>query len=601
MGSYSNMNSSILKTGKQKVIFNKMLPEHTGQNQAILTCFNRMQYTKIQYSTFYAPFAQAIGLFYTFTKKITMKRFVFTVHFIVLTLFSFAQVDRSDWEGGIPDACTSITCGRKATQDGSVITSHTDDSHRTRSNILINAAKDHAEGELVPMYKRIAWDTLPMPQYKDVLVGHIPQVSHTYGFINSAYPCQNEHQLAIGESTFGGRESLISDNGLIDCQRLCQLMLERCVSARQAILMAGELTKEYGWIDAGEALTIADKNEVWHFEIVGPGKGRKGSMWVAQRVPDDHIAVNANASTIKEIDLSDSENFLASDNVYDMARDSMWWDQKKPFMWCYAYAPESRAAIGSRRREWRVFDLVAPSLKLDPNSENYPFSVKPDKPISLSKLVSIFADYFEGTEFDMTRNLTVTDAAGKTVVSPLANPQMPYDMNKLFKINGGWGWRGERTIARWYTMYATIIQCRNWMPDEVGGVTWLAMDNVATSIYIPVYCSVTDLPESYKTDGRKTGFSSKSAWWAFNRLGTLACQRWGDMRHDVSRVWGPLQEQLFNNQQTIENEAMGLMKNGKSDKARVFLTKYTNEWGIKVVEKAWTTGDDLWTKYDEQF
>jgi dipeptidase len=109
------------------------------------------------------------------------------------------------------------------------------------------------------------------------------------------------------------------------------------------------------------------------------------------------------------------------------------------------------------------------------------------------------------------------------------------------------------------------------------------------------------LPETYKTDGRKTGFSSKSAWWAFNRLGTLACQRWGDMRHDVSKVWGPLQEQLFNNQQTIENEAMGLMKNGKSDKVRVFLTKYTNEWGTRVVEQAWKTGDDLWTKYDEQF
>ena len=130
------------------------------------------------------------------------------VLFIVLSVQTIAQVDRSDWDGGIPEACTSITCGRKATVDGSVITSHTDDSHRTRSNIIITPAADHNTGEMVALYKRVAWDTLPMPQYKDIKVGEIPQVSHTNGFINSAYPCQNDHQLAIGESTFGGRESL---------------------------------------------------------------------------------------------------------------------------------------------------------------------------------------------------------------------------------------------------------------------------------------------------------------------------------------------------------------------------------------------------------
>ncbi len=176
----------------------------------------------------------------------------------------------------------------------------------------------------------------------------------------------NEHQLAIGESTFGGRECLQSDNGLIDCQRLCMLMLERCTTARQAIQMAGELTGKYGWNDAGECLTIADKNEVWHFEIVGPGKGLTGSIWVAQRVPDDHISVNANASTIKHINLRDKDHFMASDNIYDMALDSSWSRSKDDFQFCYAYAPESRTSLAARRREWRVFDLVAPSLKLDP-------------------------------------------------------------------------------------------------------------------------------------------------------------------------------------------------------------------------------------------
>jgi len=183
-------------------------------------------------------------------------------------------------------------------------------------------------------------------------------------------------------------------------------------------------------------------------------------------------------------------------------------------------------------------------------------------------------------------------------LSPLANPFMPYDMNKVFKINGGWDWRGERTIARWYTMYGTITQSRDWLPDYIGGCVWLAQDNIASSIYIPVYCSVTDLPESYKTPGRVTGMSRKSAWWAFNYLGTTAAQRWGDMRQDVDAVWGPWQKELFENQEKIEKQAQDITN---SKKRKKFLTDYTNKWGIKVVDKAWSLGDFLWTKYDEKF
>ncbi len=542
-----------------------------------------------------------------------MKSNVFLiVGFLFFSISGISQVDKSDWVGVYPDGCTSITVGKKASADGSVFTSHTDDSHRTRSNIYIEPAADHKPGSMTTMYKRVACDTTVMPSYSAIPIGEIPQIDHTYAFINSAYPCMNEKQLAIGESTFGGREILQSDNGLIDCQRLCRLMVERCSTAREAIKMAGELTKKYGWNDAGECLTIADKNEVWHFEIVGPGKGSKGSIWAAQRVPDDQIGVNANASTIKEIDLKNPDYFMASENVFSVAQDSGWWDPaKKPFRFCYAYAPESRTSVASRRREWRVFDLLAPSLNLDPNAENYPFSVKPDSQVTPEMLVSIFKDYYEGTPYDMTRRITTTDKDGKTIISPLANPFLPYDQLAIQNIPGGWyevnhktgdiRFLGERTIARWYTMYATILQCRSWLPDQIGGVAWIALDNVASSIYIPVYCSVTDLPQAYKTDGRKTGFSSSSAWWVFNRLGTLTAQRWGDMRHDVESVWEPWQKELFVNQKLIEQKAIHMYDPENPEKAVIFLTNYTNEWGNKVVKKAWELSDFLWTKYDEKF
>jgi len=529
---------------------------------------------------------------------------------LFLINFSFSQ-DKSDWKGGYPEGCTSITVGKTASADGSVITSHTDDSHRTRSWMDIQPAKDHKSGEMVPMYKRSADDSKAMPAYKHEKIGEIPQVEHTYQYINSAYPCMNEKQLGIGESTFGGREELQSNEGLIDCQRLCQLMVERCTTARQAIKMADELTKKYGWNDYGEALTIADPKEVWHFEIVGSGKGKTGAVWVAQRVPDDHIAVNANASTIKEIDLTNPDYFMASENIFEVAKEKGWWNEDETFKFCYVYAPESRNAIGSRRREWRIFDLLAPSLDLDPNTQDFPFSVKPDKKVTLDDIVMVFKDYYEGTPYDMTRNIEATNEKGKTIISPLANPFMPYDQLEISDVSGGWysvneetgdiRFLGERTIARWYTMYATIIQCRDWLPDEIGGVVWLAQDNVATSIYVPVYCSVTDLPHSYKIPGRVNGFTRESAWWAFNRMGTLAAQRWGDMRHDVDAVWNPMQKELFDNQPEIEKEALTLYKKNNPEKVINYLKQYSNDKANKVVDEAWKLGDFLWTKYDEKF
>jgi dipeptidase len=509
--------------------------------------------------------------------------------------------EKPDWVAGRPDGCTTITVGKKAMADGSVVTSHTCDSHRTRAWFDITPPKKYNKDELTTMVKRVPYDSLVMPTYAYIPTGEIPQVESTYGFINTAYPCMNDHQLAVGESTFGGRASLHSEKGLIDCQQLVRLMLERSTTAREAIKLAGELTTKYGWNDEGECLTIADKSEVWHFEIVGPGKGNLGSIWAAQRVPDDHIAINANASRIREINLDNPDYFMASENIFQVAQDSGWWNPENGvFEFCYAYDPDGRNSFAARRREWRVLSMAAPSLELYPNAENYPFSVKPDSALTLAKLVEMFRDYYEGTDYNFVKDITWVNKDGKTEISPLANPFMPYDMNKVFKINGGWSWRGERTIARWYTMYATITQSRDWLPDEIGGLVWLAWDNVATSIYVPLYCSITEVPKPFKTPGRETGFSRESAWWAFNRLGTLTAQRWGDMRKDVEAVWKPWQTELFKNQQSVEEEALKFLQKNP-DKAREFLTKYGFEWGNKVVDRAWKLGDELWTNYDELF
>ena len=215
-------------------------------------------------------------------KEVEMKKFLFLMLIFGILQLSAQNSAIDEFTEGLE--CTTITVGKKASADGSVMTSHTDDSHRTRTNILVVPAQDHPEGATVKMYKRTAAkeEYGKMSHYENTIVGEIPQVSHTYQYFSTAYPCLNEKQLGIGESTFTPRPELQSDSGLIDCQRLCEMMLERCSTGRRAVKMAGELLAKYGWIDGGEALTIADKNEVWHLEIVGPGKGKLGAVWAAQ-------------------------------------------------------------------------------------------------------------------------------------------------------------------------------------------------------------------------------------------------------------------------------------------------------------------------------
>jgi dipeptidase len=503
-------------------------------------------------------------------------------------------------------ACTSIMVGRKASTDGSVMTSHTCDSHRTGSHVLVVPREKHKAGTEILLTKRSEDESGPMQRYGREPTGKIPQVEQTWGYLAPAYACMNERQLAIGESTFGGRDELISEKGLIDCETLTRLMLERAVTAREAIRIGGSLLDKYGWCDAGEALTIADPQEVWLMEIVGSGKDQVGAVWAAQRVPDDHVCVIANASRIGEIDLENRDFFMASKNVRQVAEESGYWNSEsgQPFKFYDAYNPDGRTSFSATRREWRVLDLLAPSLQLHPNANVFPFSVKPEKPVGPEKIMEIFRDTFEGTDYDVVKNLTVADEDGNAVKSPLANPFMPYEMNKLLKINGGWGWRGERPLARWYCMYATVTQSRAWLPDEVGGITWFGYGNPAMATYAPLYAGVTDLPLEFKTDGRTTGFSRRSAWWAFNRVATMAAQRWGDMRADVAGVRDPLQEKFLSAQKAIDEQVVEAFKEDSKEAAagvRALLTEKTRSTCMEMTEAYWNLGDLLWTKYDEKW
>ncbi len=514
---------------------------------------------------------------------------------MVLTLnLAFAVSFSSEKEIKQPDteACTSILVGKLASVDGSTMTSHSCDSGTDRTWINVVPHKTYKAGEMTKVYfepKRTKG-----PDDPDRLDrGEIPQVKETYAFINTAYPVMNEYQLAIGETTFGGKRELRSNEGVIDCPELYRLILERAKTAREAIRVADDITKKYGYVDYGECLTFADPLETWHFEILGPGKGKIGAVWAAVRIPDDHVGVSANASRIRQIDLRDKDNYMASDNVYSLAEEMGWWDSKsgEPFEFCYAYA--SRRSMGSRRREWRVLSQVAPSLNLDPNGENFPFSVKAEKKLSVKDVLNIFRDTYQDTPYDMTATLTTVNRKGETVKSPVASAFLNSELMTLLKV------QRERTICCPRATYVQVTQSRSWLPDAIGGVVWLGYDNPASTPHTPFYCGITQMPDSYRIDGR-WGFRKDCAWWAFRRVSQLAKFRWQAMSKDIEKVWIDIEEKAFKYQESFEEEALEIFKQNPKN-TREFLTKYCLEVANNAVQSYWKLGDDLWGRYTNLF
>ena len=229
-------------------------------------------------------------------------------------------------------SCTSIMVGKKASTDGSVITSHTCDA-MYRTWVRMEPAADHEKGTMHKVYKGTMHTETPYSMENLTLAGEIPEAAHTYAYMNTAYPCMNEKQLAMGESTFSGPDTLVNEKGMFLIEELQRIALQRCDNARNAIALIGKMIKDYGYGDGGECITIADKNEVWQMEILGEGPDKIGGIWVAQRVPDDEVAVSCNVPRIGKIDRKNKDYFMCSNNIEEVAQKYGLWDGKEEFIW----------------------------------------------------------------------------------------------------------------------------------------------------------------------------------------------------------------------------------------------------------------------------
>lgn len=478
--------------------------------------------------------------------------------------------------------CTNFLVTPGASVDGSSFISYSADSHELYGELNYFPAADWPEGSF---YEVVEVDT---KKY----LGRIPQVKHTYAVIG----LMNEFQVSIGETTFGGRKECQETEGILDYGNLMILALQRARTAREAILVMGELLEKYGYASEGETFSIADPQEVWIMDLIGKGKGEKGAVWVALRIPDGYVSAHANQARIRQFPLKDPQNCLYAKDVISFARQKGWFSGKdEEFSFVDTYAPPDFEALRfCEARVWSFFRRVAPSQNMDQyldyvrgnkNAKPLPLWIKPDKKISLQDMFSCMRDHFEGTEFDLSRDI----GAGPF--------HLPYRWRPLTWEIDGKKYFNERSTSTQQTGYSFISQMRKWLPHPIGGVFWFGLDDTNSTVYIPFYAGTREIPRPFAQgtcDFSK--FCWDSAFWVFNFVANWAYSRYEDMIKDIKQVQGELEGKFLANQKSIEELALKYY-NESPQKAVEYLTNYSRREAEIVFERWKKLGEFLIWKY----
>ena len=478
-------------------------------------------------------------------------------------------------------ACTNLIVGKKASVDGSVLVSYNADDYGMFGHLCHYPAGTHKKGE---MRKIFDWDT---GEYH----GEIPEAPVTYNVIGNI----NEFQLSIGETTYGGREEMVDTTGILDYGSLIYVTLQRAKTAREAISIMTSLVEKYGYCSSGETFSICDPNEAWIMEMMGTGPGSKGVVWVAVRIPDNAICAHANQSRIGKFDMKDKKTVIYSKNVISYARKMGWFTGKDAdFSWKNTYA---RPDFSGRRfcdaRVWsffnhyqKGFDRYLPwALGKDPNAEDMPLWIIPDRKLSVHDVEMGMRDHYEGTALA----LDTTNVGGGIY-------QMPYRPTPLqFKVDGK-TYFNERPISTQQSAFSFVSQLRSWMPREIGGVIWFGNDDANMIAYTPVYCGNTVQPECYNTPGADAvTFSDKNAFWVCNWVSNMVYPRYSQIFPELKTVRDSLEASYFAQQADFEKKAMELYVTDKQaalrllneysvDKAQQMLAEWKN-LAIRIIVK----------------
>lgn len=457
----------------------------------------------------------------------------------------------------LSQACTNFLITKGASADNSTMISYSADSHDLFGELYYWPGQTWPDDAMLDVYE---WDT-------GKYLGKIKQAKQTYTVIGNI----NEHQVAIGETTFTGRSELVDTTGIIDYGSLIYIALQRSTSAREAIKVMTDLVTEYGYYSSGESFSIADKNEVWIMEMIGKGVGNKGAVWVARKIPDGMVSGHANQARITTFPLKDKENCMYATDIFSFAKKKGYFDgKKKDFNFADTFAPLDYGALRfCEARVWSGFRLMNPEMNKyegyvkGEEGERLPLWIKPSKKISYRDVQNIMRDHFEGTSMDMTK-----DAGAGAFAKP-------YRFRPLtWKVDGE-EYLNERAIATQQTGFSFVAQLRSWMPDAIGGILWFGVDDAASSVYVPIYCGINAIPNEFAVgNGNLLEYSSTSAFWIFNRVSNQAYGRYSYMIEDIKKAQKKLEDQFNENMTLIDQLALDLYKQDPQ-KVTDFLTAYS--------------------------
>ena len=478
------------------------------------------------------------------------------------------------------DACTNILVAKGATADGSTFITYAADSHELYGELYLTAPGSHLAGETRDVHE---WDT-------GKYLGRIAQAPTTWNVVGN----MNEHQVAIGETTFSGRKELVDPKGGIDYGSLMFVALERARTAREAIQVMTGLVAEYGYASSGESFSISDPNEVWILEMIGKGPERKGAVWVARRLPDGHVSAHANQARIRQFPQDDPKTTLFSKDVVSFAREKGWFKGKDAeFSFADTYAPLTASGLRAcEARVWNVFRRVAPSLSLSidhitggATAPRLPLWVKPDAKLTVRDMMALMRDHFEGTELDLSQGL----GAG-----PFA---LPYRWRPMSWTADGKKYLHERAISTQQTGFSFVAQSRASLPAPIGGVLWFGLDDTYSTVYVPQYCGNRAVPRSFAVgNGDFDTFSWDSAFWVFNFVSNQAYGRYSDMIVDIQKVQRELEGTFLSRQAEVEKAALALHQQSPG-LARDYLTAYSVEQGDRTTARWRKLGESLLVKY----
>jgi dipeptidase len=451
-------------------------------------------------------------------------------------------------------ACTNFLAGKNATIDGSTLISYNADSYFLFGCLYQYPAKTYPTGSMLDVHD---WDT-------GKFLGKIKQVEKTYSVIGN----MNEFQVSIGETTFGGREELVDTTAIMDYGSLIYIALQRSRSAREAIKVMIDLVDEYGYCSEGESFSIGDPNEVWIMEMLGKGPNNKGAVWVAQRIPDDCVSAHANQARITTFPLDDKNNCTYSEDVIAFAREKGYFKGKnKEFSFSDTYAPLNYEAVRiCESRVWSFFCKVDTTMKKyityikGETAERIPLWIKPSYKLSVQNFKDFMRDMYQGTEFDMTKGFAAGPFGTKLRHSPL-----------VFKVDTV-EYIHDRPTATQQTGFTFVAQMRSWLPDYIGGILWFGVDDAASTIYVPMYCGISSIPECYSiNNGNLLEYSPTSAFWIYNGVANFAYSKYSYMMPDIKKVQAKWESDFNLLVPAIDKVAVSMSK----DDAKAFLTNFS--------------------------